>query len=206
MDDIDINPCPDTTLFPPKAPSESTRDVDGMPFLMLEQLIGCNCYKTDSKPSPVVVTGTVVEELTQQAEALQIADNETHSITFTIKGSTYEDEYQCNLKAARQTFSEHGYISAYFLKEPTNPRDLNAIAIYVRVGDDELKVGYVPGPRTQQISKAITTKDISSCKVTNITRRYVPSAGRIVYSGELSVLSSAKLSDVDNDYYYNKPQ
>ena len=62
--------------------------------------------------------------------------------------------YQENLKNARQALGENGHLEADFHHEAENPVDKNAIAIYIKLVDKSLKVGYVPGPRISQISKA----------------------------------------------------
>ena len=136
VNDIVINPCPGTSIFPPKIPSANTKDIDGMPFLNLEELQGCNCYKNDHTPSPVIIQTTEVKELVQQAQNLKIADKkETVSLSIPIKGSTYGQSYQDNLKKARLAISENGQLDAYFQQEPQNPKDVNAIAIYIKLGD-----------------------------------------------------------------------
>ena len=178
-----------------------------MPFLKLDELDGCNCFKSDNTPSPVIIKGKEVQKLTQQAQNLKIVDkDETYNLSFSIKGSTYDQMYQENLKNARQALSENGHLEADFHHEPENPVDKNAIAIYIKLVDKSLKVGYVPGPRISQISKAITTNDIINCTITAITRRYIPSIQKNIYFADVSVLSRKKFSNVDNEYYYNKPQ
>ena len=57
-----------------------------------------------------------------------------------------------------------------------------------------------------QISKAITASDIINCTITAITRCYIPSIQKNIYFADVSVLSRKKFSNVDNEYYYNKPQ
>ena len=120
-----------------------------MPFIKLDELQGCNCYKTDQIPSTVVIqTTTEVKQITQQAENLKISDKEeTISLSVPIKGSTYDQKYQDNLKKARLAISENGRLEAYFQQEPDNPKDSNAIAIYIKLSDKNVKVGYVPGTR-----------------------------------------------------------
>ena len=156
-------------------------------------------------PSPVIIKGKEVQELTQQAQNLKIVDkDETYNLSFSIKGSTYDQMYQENLKNAQQALCENGHLEADFHHEPENPVDKNAIAIYIKLVDKSLKVGYVRGPRISQISKVITANDIINCTITAVTRRYIPSIQNNIYFADVSVLSRKKFSNVDNEYYYNK--
>ena len=209
INDCELIPCADSSVFKPKN-FPSHKAVTGFLPLDIEQLISCNCL-SEKCPNEVIIKETAVPDVDLNSLSIkQENDNESDTdddcgsdtIQFTIKGSTYGENFQDNLK--QYMYKQASTVMQLsFEFEPHNIVDNNAILISVCVSDQDVKpIGYVPGPRICQLRKAMVENVLleSSMKV---TRKYVPQAGKNVYKGDITVTSSKKFIDLDKNYVYN---
>lgn len=183
-----------------------------MPSIDQSDTTLCNCTK--KSPTQVLVRPGEVETLTKATVNLALTEEEenipaecvmeTDTITLAIKGSTYSDEMQTSLKECKQHISRDMKLDIYFEFEPSNEVDQNAIKVNVMVNNVSLPLGYVPGPRICQISKAISEGHVIGTKLV-VTRKYLPTISNNIYTGNLSVQSKQKFLPTDDKYYYNKP-
>ena len=184
-----------------------------MPCLDVGEIHGCNCFK--SKPASVVISSEEavagLELATNSLTILEKSVEDDHDtvnmvdrVTFIIKGSTYYEECQVNLKKLKKYLAEEKEIELIFTFEEDNDTDKNAIKILAEVDNSSLSLGYVPGERILQLRKAMKENIIISAKLVKVLRKYAPT-GKLIYIGEMSVVSTKKLSVIDRHYQYNDP-
>ena len=70
-------------------------------------------------------------------------DEELYTTTFAIKGSTYNDIYQENLKTVQSALRLKKPMTIQLEKEPDNPKDSNVILVKICVDDLSLIIGYI---------------------------------------------------------------
>ena len=183
-----------------------------MPCIDIEQLSGCNCFKEGSDPANIIIKPTAEPvDLHAATSQLSISDNtftsdepNSNLIQFPIKGSTYCDIFQKNLKTARKYISNaSSSITLFFKHEPSNPKDRNAILICASIDGEALPLGYVPGPRIAQIKHVLASDSVTQINLV-VTRKFIPVVGKNIYLGELRVISTMNFIKIDTNYVYNQ--
>ena len=80
--------------------------------------------------------------------------------TFSLKGSSFHDHFQCALRLCRESLKRKESIPLKLIFEPVNRRDKNAII--VQAGCDTWQpIGYIPGIKVPKVTKAICNKEIT---------------------------------------------
>ena len=116
-----------------------------MPVLDL-QSSACSCTGNPQNTSIQNSTNLTHVESTSEDDGDQHdgeANDELYTTTFAIKGSTYNDIYQENLKTVQSALRLKKPMTIQLEKEPDTPKDSNAILVKVCVDDLSLIIGYI---------------------------------------------------------------
>ena len=97
------------------------------------------------------------------------AGDELYTTTFPIKGSTYNDIYQENLKTVQRALRLKTPMTIQLEQEPDNPKDSNAILVKVCVDDLFLIIGYIGVKKLPKVVSAIRLQEIVDIKVKSVT-------------------------------------
>ena len=112
-----------------------------MPVLDL-QSSACSCTGNPQNTSIQNFTNLTYVESNSEDDGDQHdgeANDELYTTTFVIKGSTYNDIYQENLKTVQSALRLKKPMTIQLEKEPDNPKDSNAILVKVCVATLVLK-------------------------------------------------------------------
>lgn len=70
-------------------------------------------------------------------------DSDLYTSVFSVKGSTYDEQYQRNLKTVQSAIRHKNESVVKLLPEKDNPRDSNAICVVVQLDSAFLPLGYI---------------------------------------------------------------
>jgi hypothetical protein len=105
----------------------------------------------------------------QHDEEANDASDELYTTTFAIKGSTYNNIYQVNLKTVQSALRLKKPMTIQLEKEPDNPKDSNVILVKVCVDDLFLIIGYIGVKKLPKVVSAIRLREIVVIKVISVT-------------------------------------
>ena len=210
VNECELLPCISTKLYLP-CNSASHKDVPCMLPLDVDMLEGCNCTRISITPTAVIVGA--VSELQSATGNLSLKegkegkedkstcrDEESSRIKFPIKGSTYKEHCQKNLKECQFLLSKKNHVCITFKAEPDNVVDCNAIIIL----SNAKVIGYVPGEQIKRMKIALEEHSIVSVKL-SVTRGPLELSNTQIYKGELIVVNKLSFVPADKKYYYGKP-
>lgn len=70
-------------------------------------------------------------------------DSDLYTSGFSVKGSTYDEQYQRNLKTVQSAIRHKKKSVVKLLPEKDNPRDSNTICLVVQLDSAILPLGYI---------------------------------------------------------------
>ena len=164
--DVMVNNSVVAQTLPPKLPSKEDDNIRSMPLLKLES---CNCNCT-SFPKETKVSNVLLEEGDSDAHVNQDMQNQSeknvekdeasannvsepsasqpttlNSETFTLKGSSFHEEFHRELCSCKHMLLENIPIEMRLCNEPVNINDENAVVVQAKVHGRFRSVGCVPG-------------------------------------------------------------
>ena len=123
--------------------------------------------------------------------------------TFTLKGSSFHDHFQCALRLCRESLKKKVTIPVKLIFEPVNRRDENAIT--VQAGFDTWKpIGYIPGIKVPKVTEAIRNKEITKIVITNVKYQYIFPIASFKYIATISISKTGKWRKNKDNYKYNE--
>lgn len=96
-----------------------------------------------------------------------------YSITLLIRGSTYCDNYQTNLKKVQTIIRKKDDASVELIPESGNPRNANVICIKAEICVAIHELGYVSLAKIPKVRMALRNKDIVKVTMKQVTSWYV---------------------------------
>ncbi|CAG2201277.1 unnamed protein product [Mytilus edulis] len=130
-------------------------DLPGMPVHNLDQTLECSCVVGGSIFVPNKDITILTSELTvndsgsesdqddQGISDHNSAEDEHYTSIFQIRGSTYGEQYQHNLKEVQGALRQCISVPVRLLFQKDNPKDKNAISVNVTVNSKDLQLGYI---------------------------------------------------------------
>jgi len=123
--------------------------------------------------------------------------------TFSLKGSSFHDHFQCALRLCRESLKKKQTIPLKLIFEPVNRRDENAII--VQAGFDTWQpIGYMPGIKVPKVTEAIRNKEITKIVITNVKYQYIFPIASFKYIATLSISKLGKWRKNKDRYKYNE--
>ena len=84
-------------------------------------------------------------------------DSDLYTSVFSVKGSTYDEQYQRNLKTVQSAIRHKKESVVKLLPEKDNPRDSNAICVVVQLDSAILPLGYIGVKKIPKLPKPCRT-------------------------------------------------
>ena len=129
-------------------------------------------------------------------------DNELFTSIVQIRGSTYDDIYQQNLKVVQSALRQNQDIEVNLLSEADNPKDKNAISVNVVINGKELKLGYVGLKKIPKVTAALKAGEIVQTTVKSVTSWYIRNLNCRKLKGSIIMCKKGNwLPDSDNNKY-----
>ncbi|VDI47677.1 Hypothetical predicted protein [Mytilus galloprovincialis] len=130
------------------------------------------------------------------------AEDEHYTSIFQIRGSTYGDQYQHNLKEVQGALRQCISVPVRLLFQKDNPKDKNAISVNVTVNSKDLQLGYIGVKKIPKVTKALTSGEIVTTSMKSVTSWFVRNLNSRKLKGSVSVCKKGKwLPDSDNNFY-----
>ena len=123
--------------------------------------------------------------------------------TFTLKGSSFHDHFQCTLRLCRESLKKKESIPVQLIFEPVNRRDENAITVQARF-DTWQPIGYIPGIKVPKVTEAIRNKEITKIVITNVKYQYIFPIASFKYIATISISKMGKWRKNKDNYKYNE--
>lgn len=154
---------------------QQTNAVD-LPELPAIEKSLCLCCAQSTGTFHQTVASEPNEESSDECEQCSEDDGESSELftqAFAVKGSTYEKNYQSNLKTVQSVIRSQQEIVVNLVPERDNPKDTNAIRVVVSVQDQSLPIGYIGVRKIPKVTSAIQKSDIVSVRVKSVTSWFV---------------------------------
>lgn len=149
----------------------NTVDLPGMPVVNFEQ-VNCSC-KGGGYMLLRSYVSTPNQDVNDNSEDNANDCTDLYSITLLIRGSTYCDNYQTNLKKVQTIIRKKDDASVELIPESDNPRNANAICIKAEICVAIHELGYVSLAKIPKVRMALRNKDIVKVTMKQVTSWYV---------------------------------
>lgn len=169
---------------------------------LLTTTVDCNCSCTTPRPvivAPVIVTPVIVAPVTLRDTANSPSSDDVEAKIIQVKGSTYNEVYQRNLKLLRAD-KKMNTDSVEFVIESNNIKDKNAILVRIC----NLPVGYVDKGNIVAMTKALRGSQIENAKLNTITTYWHQQSCTRNYQATVVVQKQGKWPKPDTNYIYNQ--
>ncbi|CAG2210751.1 unnamed protein product [Mytilus edulis] len=189
-------------------------DLPGMPVHNLDQTLECSCVVGGSIFVPNKDITILTSELTvndsgsesdqddQGISDHNSAEDEHYTSIFQIRGSTYGEQYQHNLKEVQGALRQCISVPVRLLFQKDNPKDKNAISVNATVNSKDLQLGYIGVKKIPKVTKALTSGEIVTTSMKSVTSWFVRNLNSRKLKGSVVVCKKGKwLPDSDNNFY-----
>ena len=146
-----------------------------------------------------VPTSAAVEFIPDNASSKDTMFTET----FTLKGSSFHDHFQCALRLCRESLKKKESIRVKLIFEPVNRRDENAITVQAQC-DTWQPIGYIPGIKVPKVTEAIRKKEITKIVITNVKYQYIFPIASFKFIATISISKIGKWRKNKENYKYNE--
>ncbi|XP_071181614.1 uncharacterized protein [Mytilus edulis] len=152
-------------------------DLPGMPVCDYEDL-NCSCVRGTS----IFSTTSTDQQDQSKSMCMPVAvnmddkvkvDTVQYTVTIPIKGSTYGEEYQNNLKFARTSIRLKKEVLVELSRETDNPKDKNAIIIKANIDGQLHPLGYVGLQHIPKVAAAMKKNELVKTTVKHVTSWFV---------------------------------
>ena len=123
--------------------------------------------------------------------------------TFTLKGSSFHDHFQCALRLCRESLKKKESIPVKLIFEPVNRRDENAITVQAQF-DTWQPIGYIPGIKVPKVTEGIRNKEITKIVITNVKYQYIFPISSFKFIATVSISKIGKWRKNKDNYKYNE--
>ena len=139
----------DVTLGKFKCTSHCNIKIEGVEYMVLWELSALSEFKERGE----------IPKIIHQEDALP--DNTPHTLPFKVLGTCHCAERQKFLEEAYDYLEEYNRpVFVQLEREPDNPYDEHAIAVYVKTEFHFNKVGYIPSELTQFVNRHIRMRTV----------------------------------------------
>ncbi|CAG2209103.1 unnamed protein product [Mytilus edulis] len=189
-------------------------DLPGMPVHNLDQTLECSCLVGGSMFVPnkdITILTSVLSVNDSGSESDQddqgisdhnSAEDEHYTSIFQIRGSTYGEQYQHNLKEVQGALRQCISVPVRLLFQKDNPKDKNAISVNVTVNSKDLQLGYIGVKKIPKVTKALTSGEIVTTSMKSVTSWFVRNLNSRKLKRSVVICKKGKwLPDSDNNFY-----
>ncbi|CAG2229404.1 unnamed protein product [Mytilus edulis] len=181
-------------------------DLPGMPVCNYEDL-NCSCvrgtsiFSTTSTDQQDQSKSICLPEDVNMEDKVKV-DTVQYTVTIPIKGSTYGEEYQNNLKFERTSIRLKKEVLVELSRETDNPKDKNAIIIKANIDGQLHPLGYVGLQHIPKVAAAMRKKEFVKITVKHVTSWFVKNINERKLRGSLLLCKTGKwLSDAQENMY-----
>ncbi|XP_061170959.1 uncharacterized protein LOC133180449 [Saccostrea echinata] len=180
-------------------------DLPGMPAIGHSSCVCCaqsrgvSIQTADLPPNP---DSSESEDSEQCSGDEDVESSELFTQVLAVKGSTYEERYQTNLKTVQTALRHQKDIVVKLLPEKENPKDANAICVIARIEEQSLPLGYIGVRKIPKVTSAIRNKEIVSVYVKSVTSWFVNNLNARKLRAFVYICKKGRwLPDSDNNAY-----
>lgn len=205
-------------------PLTDFEDDDPYPTMSWIEISRCNCSNHETRGT--VIQNYESDSATESMEPIQedsefeesdgactpeeaaLTEDHTQEEQFTepfgLRGTSFHDPFKNALRKYKLLKLSGNEPRLTLSFEPVNKRDENAIVVMAKFNDTVEPIGYVPGERVQKIMNACKDEQITSIKMSLITRMYNYCVGRQLYTATVSISKiGGRWPANSSDYSYN---
>ena len=130
---------------------------------------------------------------------------ETFTESFTLKGSSYHDQFQnALLRVCKQKTINKEPVPVQLSFEPMNRRDQNAIVVHASPDDLWEPIGYIPGLKVAKVTQAIKNKEIANMSINSIKYQYIFPIASFKYFATVTITKKGRWMKNMDTYNYNE--